>query len=494
MKSLNIPIAKFTTIILLLTIHLSCTAKPENPPYSVGFNYYKIHDSTRKYLYKQDTVFRPLLLHFWYPSKVKSPENKMNFQQYIDLISIREDFSKTTEAIDTESFNFLNAYAEFAKNNYGIGLNISIKEILDSPVEACMSIPRAKGKFPLIIYSPSNSKSPIQNHIICEMLASNGYYVISVASAGQKSIRREDPEQSILAQVEDMKFILDYFENNLKIKYSNIGLLNFSTGGLATSIFQMKHDKVEAVFSMDGSQEYSFYIYLSKLKDYDINKSEVPYFLVYNKNAPSIYPYFNSIKSNNKFFFRMPYISHFGFVSFWTYFDDCSSDTVKHNYSISYKFICEYALAFFNATLNNNKKSNKKLLSLISQENEFAISDGIEYSQATNLLNIYLQYNIDLAIYKYKKNKIEGYDNYVYNENEISFLGRMLLDYDVDASIKLFSYNIEEYSNSWHAYFDLGYSYKLKGDIDLAKKYLLNAQEKKPENKDIKELLEKLEE
>ncbi len=110
--------------------------------------------------------------------------------------------------------------------------------------------------------------------LICEYLASHGFYVISVPSAGPNSIERKDLGESILAQVEDMEFILDYIENKIKINYSNIGLFGFSTGGLATAIFQMKHNNVKAIFSMDGSQDYSLYISLSKLKDYDVNKTD----------------------------------------------------------------------------------------------------------------------------------------------------------------------------------------------------------------------------
>ena len=332
--------------------------------YDVGFRYYKVFDTTRLYYNNQDTTYRPLLITFWYPSKEESDKDNMNFKQYIDLISIRDDFSKTNDVIDSDSYNFVNAYAQFAKNSYAIGLNITTQQILDSPVKACLNLPIEKGEFPLIIYAPSNSKTPIQNHIICEYLASHGFYVISVSSAGPNSIERKDLGKSILAQVEDMEFILDYIGKRIKINYSNIGLFGFSTGGLATAIFQMKHKNVKAIFSMDGSQEYSLYISLSKVKDYDVDKTEVPYFLVGSNSSQSIYPYFNSIKSKNKFLFRMPNLSHFGFVSFWTYFDSCNPDTTKHNYSNNYQFICESALTFFDATLNQNIKSKNKLLNL----------------------------------------------------------------------------------------------------------------------------------
>ncbi len=363
-------------LFLLFNTHLLSMSNLKVDKYDVGFRYYEVFDTTRLYYSNnQDTTYRPLLITFWYPTKEESEKDNMNFKQYIDLISIREDFSKTKDMIDSDSYNFVNAYAQFAKNSYAIGLNITTQQILDSPVKACLNLPIEKGEFPLIIYAPSNSKTPIQNHIICEFLASHGFYVISVPSAGPNSIERKDIGESILAQVEDMEFILDYIENKIKINYSNIGLIGFSTGGLATAIFQMKHNNVKAIFSMDGSQDYSLYISLSKLKDYDVDKTDVPYFLVGNGSSNSVYPFFNSIKSKEKFFFRMPHLSHFGFVSFWTYFDNCDTNTTKHNFSNSYQFICESALAFFDATLNENKISEKKLLSLRSQKNNYAEYD-----------------------------------------------------------------------------------------------------------------------
>ena len=173
--------------------------KLEEDKYNVGFRYYKESDTTRFYIYNQDTIFRPMLIHFWYPSKEVSEKDRMNYKQYIDLISIREDFLKTKDKIDRDSYNFLNAYAQFAQKTYGIGVNINTQQILESPVKASLNLPIEKGEFPLIIYAPSNSKSPIQNHIICEYLASQGFYVVSVASAGPNSIDRKEFDKSVLA-------------------------------------------------------------------------------------------------------------------------------------------------------------------------------------------------------------------------------------------------------------------------------------------------------
>ncbi len=336
------------------------------------------------------------------------------------------------------------------------------------------------------------AKRSIQNHRICEQLAKNGFFVISVASAGENSIQRRDPEKSILAQVEDLEFILDYIENTVPVKYSSIGLFGYSTGGLATALFQMKHPNVKAVCSLDGSQEYSFYIFLFKLEEFDFEKTKVPYFMLVNKDISSVYPFYNSIVSRNKLAVRMSNLVHFGFVSFWSYFNNCKPDSVQNNYARSYDYIADYTTTFFDATLKENKKSKEKLLSLSSQKNEFSIADLLDYAQSTALLNTYLQSSIDTAIAIYKSHKAEAYNNYNYTEEEISMAGRMLLDYDGNASVKLFKFNIEEYPDSWHAYYDLGFSHKINGEMDQAKEAMLKAQQLNPENMDISKLLSEL--
>ena len=461
--------------------------------YDVGFKTYETFDTSRQYFVNNDTIARPLLIHLWHPGKVDGNRENLRFKNYIDLIVIRENYTKTTDEINANSFGFVNAYLGYAKDNFEIDSSVTTQQVLDSPVKAFRNAQIIDNTFPVIIYAPSNSKTPIQNHVICEYLASHGFYVISVSSAGPNSIDRRDLGKSTLAQVEDMEFILDYLEKSLKINYSSVGLLGFSTGGLATSIFQMKHSETKAVFSMDGSQEYSLYTIIANLNEFEIDKTEIPYFLVGNQDSPSIYPYFNSIKSQNKLFYRMPYLGHFGFVSYWIFFDSCNPDAILHNYSFSYQAICESALAFFNATLIEDNKSNDKLLSLSLQENEYAIKEKIEYSEPTKLINTFLQENIDLAISTYKNNKATNFNNYNYSEEEISVLGRMIIDYDLGASEKLFLFNQQEYPRSWHVYFDLAFSYKIKGDKELAKKMLMKARAIEPDNNEIKDLMEQLE-
>ena len=461
-----------------------------NGSYSVGFKYFKTYDISRSYVINNDTISRPLLIHFWYPSNENIEKGNYYFKNYIDLIAIREDFSKAVSEVDASSFNFVNAYAGFAKQRFGIDTATTTKQILDYPVAAQYGIAIAKSSetFPLVIYAPSNSKSAVQNHMICEYLASHGYLVISVGSAGDNSLNRSIDQKSILAQVNDMEFILSYFEDKLKIKYSSLGLMGFSSGGLSTTIFQMKNEHVKAVFSMDGSQEYGAYPVLLRLNSFDIKKTNVPYCLMVNNyDNFSIYPFYNSIISKDKYMFRMPQLDHNGFVSYWNFFDLPSSKASACQACSSYDYISKSALNFFDKYLRSNTLSINKQ-GANTQTNEYIESISIDNSTITQLFNLLLNEKInDLSSYL-----IEHQKNLRHKENEVNIMSKMLRDSNVELAIELLLFNVEMHPNSWQAHFELGYTYKIKGDLSLSRKALIEAQNLDPDNSNITELINEI--
>lgn len=460
--------------------------------YSAGFKYYETYDESRSYVLNNDTISRPLLIHFWYPSNENMENDSYYFKNYIDLIALRENFNKPITEVEENSFNFVNAYAGFAKQHYGVDTSLTTQQLLNSPVTAQYGVDLAKSKkkFPLIIYAPSNSKSAVQNHMICEYLASHGYLVISVGSAGENSLNRKNDQKSIMAQVEDMEYVLKFFKDNLNLKYSGLGLFGFSTGGLATTIFQMRNEKVGAVFSMDGSQEYGHYITLFKVNDFNLKKTNVPYCLVHNNDENfSIYPFYNSIISEEKYMFRMPYLDHNGFVSFWRFFDLCSTNNSVSKFCVSYDYISSAALTFFNTYLKPKHVSNSKS-ELSFQTGEYINAETSDNSIVAQLGNLILTYNIDSATNFLNENE-EVFKN---QENEINTISKMFRDPNIEASIQLLLFNAKMHPNSWQAHFELGYTYKVKEDISLSKKTLLKAQELNPDNIEIIKLLKEINE
>ena len=456
-------------------------------PYEVGFESFKIYDDSRPYFLGEDTIDRPLLIHFWYPSQEKIKAPFLEFKHYIDLIAVREDYGKSASEIEKNSFNYVNAYSDFAKRSFGLDTGIHTLQILDAPVSARSGIFVQKNvpKFPLLIYAPSNSKSSVQNHMICEYLASHGFMILSVASAGPNSIRREDMEESIMAQVMDMEYILNYCEDSLHIKYTTLGLFGFSSGGLANTIFQMRNKNVGAVFSMDGGQEYGAYSALYKMADFNLQKTQVPYCSVINNYENfSIYPLYNSVITSNKYMFQMPYLDHNGFVSYWRFFDSCSPDSMINKVGISYDYMSECALGFFSKFLKPGPSLDFNTF-VGGLDKEYIQAASQNNSRITLLCNTLLDNNLDAAARLANDHKTELFAE----ATQINILARMFIDKNIDLAIWLYLNNVEIHPDSWQAHYDLGYVYKGKREILLAQKELLKAKELNPENTDIANLL-----
>jgi len=483
----NFKIIRLAALIFIISGNVCCAFDLVKGPYEVRFKSYETYDHSRQYVLGKDTIARPLLIHLWYPCGENTIEQSLIFKNYIDLIALREDFGRVSAEVDESSFDFVNAYSEFAKQRFGLDSSITAQQILNSTVSAKQGLEVLKNiqGLPLLIYAPSNSKSSVQNHMICEFLASHGYMILSVGSAGPNSIQREDIQKSTMAQVTDMEFILKYFEDSLHMKYSNLGLFGFSSGGLATSIFQIRNKSVNAVFSMDGGQEYGAYLALFQMEDFDLERTNVPYCLVVNNYENfSIYPYYNSIITTEKTMFRMPCLDHNGFVSYWRFFDSCSANPERNRVSISYDYISDCALAFFNKHLKPDQTDYD------TEGFNFSASEYIQPVQQNNssmaeLCNLILTGNMDAVMMQLNENQIE----YHAKENEINIVARMFIDRYIDHSIQLFLYNVANHPDSWQAHYNLGYAYKEKGEPLLSKKELVIAHEINPENSDITNLL-----
>lgn len=488
---------KHTATYLVVTLFLVpcgvCFSQEKaSAPYQVGFNYYQAYDASRHYIINNDTTSRPMLIHFWYPGDEPAEAGNSSFKNYIDLISIRENFNKPASEVNEYSFNFVDAYAGFAKQHLGIDTSITTQQLLDCPVAARYELELAKSpkKFPLIIYAPSNSKSSVQNHIICEYLASHGFMVISVGSAGSESLNRQHDQKSILAQVVDMEYILNYFEDSLKINYTALGLMGFSSGGLATALFQMRNKKVKAVFSMDGGQEYGAYIMLSRSEDFNLDKTDAPYcLLVNNYENFSIYPFYNSVVSNKKYLFRMPYLDHNGFVSYWKFFGLCASNTDVNQICTSYDYISSTALAFFNAYLTPKPKSGSQP-DLNIQASEYIKPVTGDNTLVAQVCNTILTDSIDAAMRFINKNQ----EAFQWKENELIILSRLLKDPNIEASIQLLLWNQKMHPDSWQTLLELASAYKAKGDLAHAKETALKAQQLNPESSEIMALLNEMDE
>jgi len=474
---------KTISICLILLVYKFSYCQSENiGSYSVGFNYFKTTDNSRNYIVENDTVNRPMLIHYWYPRQNNSESNYMTFKDYIDLIAIREDFGKNQKEIDKMTEGYINAYLGFSKQQYGIDTSITTEDVLNSPVKVIYDAKPIEGIFPLIIYAPSNSKSAVQNHIMCEYLASNGNYVVSVGSSGHEALKRFDQKKATLAQVRDMEFIVKYIRDSLKVNFSNIGLFGYSTGSMATIIYQMGTPEVKAVVSLDGSHEYAFYKILNSIEEFDFDKANTPYLMIANKFKDySVFPFYSTIPVRDKYLFKMTALDHNGFISYWQQFAMCGKDSNFNSTTESYTVLCNCVNSFFNTTLKSEIENPKDFEIL---NTELIQKDSTDYNIAAQLLNQILQEGIDSSITGFKSNEIL----YKGKANMINVVGRMFLGNENDIAIKIFTANTEIHPDSWEGFYNLASAYKESNQIDAAKGAIAKARDINNDDEDIQKL------
>ena len=314
--------------------------------------------------------------------------------------------------------------------------------------------------------------------------------ILSVASAGPNSIKRQNVAESTLAQVRDMEYILKFSEDSLHIKYSKLGLFGFSSGGSAITLFQMRNQSVDAVLSMDGSMEYSYYMPVSQMEEFKPEKTVVPYCsIVNNFENYSIYPMYHAVITRDKYLVRMPYLNHFGFISYWRFFESLSPDAMMSTLGISYDYMSEAVRAFFSKYLKP-EITPVDIFSFSDQDNKYIQAVTYNHSAINALCNTLLDNNLSSAsrlVDAHKTILFEG-------ENQLNLLARMFKDTDPETAVWLYLQSIEHQPDSWEAHFDLGIIYKEKGDIILAKNELLKARELNPENTRITDLLDEVKE
>jgi len=111
-------------------------------------------------------------------------------------------------------------------------------------------------------------------------------------------------------------------------------------------------------------------------------------------------------------------------------------------------------------------------------------------STIAQLCNLIISDGIDSAI-----NFLDSHQEvFSEKESEINILSKMFRDADTDEAIQLLLFNKKMHTDSWQTQFELGFTYKLKGDLSLAKEYILKAQELNPENSEIISLLNEINE
>jgi pimeloyl-ACP methyl ester carboxylesterase len=208
----------------------------------VGLKVLDQYDRTRRYpvatgLAKSSAGedARPLQTLVWYPA-LRSAGKPMTVGDYVGLADTETHFNAPDEK----------------GNRWRSQLEASFK----IPLSAVRDAKAASGRYPVLIYAPSDSSVSWENADLCEYLASHGYVVLASPSMGASTRDMTDDLDGIDAQARDISFLITYAATLSDTDSTKIAVVSWSWGGLASLFAAARDPRINALTEMDGSIRY----------------------------------------------------------------------------------------------------------------------------------------------------------------------------------------------------------------------------------------------
>src|ERR1700691_190673 len=131
-----------------------------------------------------------------------------------------------------------------------------LKTSFDIPLWAVRDAQPTKGRYPVLIYAPSDSSVSWENADLCEYLASFGYVVLASPSMGVSTRDMTDDLDAINAQAGDISFLITYATSLPDTNLSEVGVVSWSWGGISSLFASARDPRIDALAELDGSMRY----------------------------------------------------------------------------------------------------------------------------------------------------------------------------------------------------------------------------------------------
>jgi dienelactone hydrolase len=211
-------------------------------PYAVGLQVVDQYDPSRNFPSPRDVAKpsatdneRPLQTLVWYPAAANAG-HPMTVGDYVRLADTELDFS-----------------APHPERNRWRSL---LQASFDAPLRAVRDVAPASGRYPVLIYATSDSSVSWENADLCEYLASHGYVVVASPSLGVSTRDMTDDGAGIDAQARDISFLVGFTRSLADADLSQVAVISWSWGGLASLFAAARDPRIDALVSMDGTMRY----------------------------------------------------------------------------------------------------------------------------------------------------------------------------------------------------------------------------------------------
>jgi hypothetical protein len=150
-----------------------------------------------------------------------------------------------------------------------------LKTSFDIPLWAVRDAKPTQGRFPVVIYAPSDSSVSWENADLCEYLACHGYIVVASPSMGVSTRDMTDDLDGINAQARDISFLVTYAKTLSDADSSRVAVLSWSWGGISSLFAAARDSRIHALAEMDGSMRY-FPGLVKKAGDVHAERMDIP--------------------------------------------------------------------------------------------------------------------------------------------------------------------------------------------------------------------------
>lgn len=216
--------------------------------YNVGFTVIETRDSTR--VIDDDKRYRPVQMAVWYPARNAGVSEPMLYKDYTALMADEVDFTNTSDSSENAA---IQQYSNLLSSNGFSAL--SAVQLLSAKMKAHKNTEVAAGSFPLVVVGQGNMQPAGNLSILCEYLASHGYYVASSPSPMRITGPLADTTQIYQYasdQKEDMELIYDELKQLKNADSGRLAVVGYSFGGRGAFLVLNEWDNIKAFVSLDG--------------------------------------------------------------------------------------------------------------------------------------------------------------------------------------------------------------------------------------------------
>ena len=323
--------------------------------YKVGLKVIEKKDENR---FIDSGKTRPIQTVIWFPSNDISKSRPFLYKDYISLIAHEVNFNNSSDS-SKEAVSL--DYSKLLSSN-GISSK-AIEDFFYSKMKAHENAEPAEGSFPCVIVAQGNYNPAINLSILCEFLASHGYYTASCPSPMRITKPLTDTSQIFqyaLDQEKDMKFIYNELKELKNVNPDKLGIIGYSFGGRSSFLMLNDMNNIKAFVSLDGG--FADKIGSHWLDSIHINRDEIstPILHFYQNIESYVIPDFtllNSLKHSDRYLVKIKEMKHLFFSNIGMAigtipgfdFPEVEKDEVKQKY----EFVCNTTLDFLNTFMKN---------------------------------------------------------------------------------------------------------------------------------------------